>query len=270
MKTEKYIVAFIDILGFKKMIEEFDEGKQPNLLNDIAAVVDSVSSFLREEPNYQTEDFNKWKQRLVVKSFSDCFCIAIPFEYRALDFNTHIKLFYQHVALFQVAFFQKGFLVRGGISVGSFFHNENIIFSGGLVSAYKLESKRARFPRILVSEIFLEEVRNLKTAYKKSMFIKEFSEVFLNPFNYALIDSREANIEKKRIEDLLPGDGFIGGDFEVSASKEKEEIIDNIKTQMKKHLQTKESTEIIEKYEWVIDLCNFQQNINTDRFHDYL
>jgi len=45
-----------------------------------------------------------------------------------------------------------GVFVRRGISIGPLYHDTNVVFGPALVEAYKLESRIAKFPRILVSD----------------------------------------------------------------------------------------------------------------------
>jgi hypothetical protein len=267
MKTEKYIVAFIDILGFKKMINDYDKGNNPRLLNNISIIVNSMLNFLDDKPEYQTNVFNTWRSKLVVKSFSDCFCIGIPFEYKSLSFDIHIRLFYQHIALFQTFFLQNRFLVRGGISIGSFYSDKHLIFSGGLVDAYELESKKAKYPRILVSDKFLNEVEHLRSDYKRDMFVKEENEIFINPFNFTIIDSREANEKLEQIENVLPGNGIISGDFEESAIQEKVKIVKSVrKIFSSKSIKPEAEPSVVEKFDWIVDFCDFQLTGNSKRF----
>ncbi len=54
-----------------------------------------------------------------------------------------------------------GFLIRGGISIGRLFHSDNFIFGDALIKAYELESKYAKYPRIILDD----EVIEIATKY---------------------------------------------------------------------------------------------------------
>jgi len=54
----------------------------------------------------------------------------------------------------------RGFLVRGGASVGSLYHRDGTVFGPALIEAHQLESKVAQFPRLAVSAAFRESAVN--------------------------------------------------------------------------------------------------------------
>lgn len=265
--TKTYIVAFSDILGFSDIIETDDKDNNSILLNKISDIIDIVIDFLKNNPNYREKAFIQWKDELILKSFSDCFCIAIPLEFNLIPFDEHIKLFYQHIALFQSEFFRNGFLLRGGISVGSFFCNDNIIFSKALVDAHKIETK-AIFPRIIVSSSFLTAIKNLKIDYKINMFMNELSVTFINPFNWKLIDAKEAN---DMLEKLLGENGRIEGDYYETAKQEKRKLIKEIILKCNDYIVSNPMKEIyvINKYKWLIEFCNYELSKSAKRFEKY-
>lgn len=51
---------------------------------------------------------------------------------------------------------RKGFLLRGGITIGPLYHENGIVFGPALSEAYKLESEDAKYPRILASKELTE------------------------------------------------------------------------------------------------------------------
>lgn len=52
---------------------------------------------------------------------------------------------------------QHGVLVRGGVAMGGHYESHNVMFSQGLLRSYLLESKLARWPRVIVSEEVVTE-----------------------------------------------------------------------------------------------------------------
>ncbi len=47
---------------------------------------------------------------------------------------------------------EKGILFRGGLTIGNIIHNENgTVFGQALIDAYQLETKSAKYPRIVLS-----------------------------------------------------------------------------------------------------------------------
>jgi hypothetical protein len=55
------------------------------------------------------------------------------------------------VAEYQRLLLDEELLCRGGIAVNKHFSNGSFTFSAGLVEAYKIESKAARYPRVVIS-----------------------------------------------------------------------------------------------------------------------
>ncbi len=269
-QTKKYLVAFLDILGFKEHIEQFDSGKKPNLLEDISNVVEIVTEYLPQRNGYDDKELIGWKKGLVIKSFSDCFSIAVPFDNELVDYSENVKLFYQYLAMFQVIMLKKGFLIRGGLTVGSYYNDNNIIFSGALVEAYSLESKKACFPRIIVSDKFIDIIRKINSTYRERMLLNELDDTFINPFNYSYIDAEQANIKKEKLEKLLPGSGYIDGDFnEISLTQKEIEITEILDLFISKESEYIDDKSKKEKYNWLLSLCRYELNLNNDRFEKY-
>jgi hypothetical protein len=93
----------------------------------------------------------------------------------------------------------KGFFIRGGISVGSFYSDKNIIFSKGLVNAYLLESKKANFPRVIIDKLIMDKLlsydqQSIKNFGLDKVIIFDWENVsFLNPFG--LMESSLSQID---------------------------------------------------------------------------
>lgn len=148
--TEPRIVAFIDILGFSDIIREYDTNDQSNILNELhetlqAAVKVSISSFVNSK--VQKDAVKNFEYRM----FSDCLCLSLPY----IDYGNDFHIQFYNIALvaasYQIAMMQKGFFVRGGISMGGYYSDSHMIFSGGLVSAYRMEQK-SKYPVIGMDE----------------------------------------------------------------------------------------------------------------------
>ncbi|MDP2413847.1 hypothetical protein [Daejeonella sp.] len=167
--TEDRIVAFIDILGFKDIIQEYDTDEFSNILKDLQnALNDAVNiSITQILPNNQNI-----REHLEYSMFSDCISISLPYYDNDTDFIYQFhclglitKTYYHMMA-------SKGFFLRGGISIGSFYSDNNMIFSGGLVKAYKLEGL-AKYPRIVVDYDIIRRLISSDKEYQESYLIRE-------------------------------------------------------------------------------------------------
>jgi hypothetical protein len=65
------------------------------------------------------------------------------------------------VALFQRVMLTHGFLVRGGMSVGSHYESEFALISQALLDAYRLERHESRMPRVILSESVLDLIESI-------------------------------------------------------------------------------------------------------------
>jgi hypothetical protein len=52
-----------------------------------------------------------------------------------------------------------GYFVRGGITRGRLYHDDNMVFGEALIEAYRLESQIARFPRIIIPQNVFEDLK---------------------------------------------------------------------------------------------------------------
>ncbi|ADB42642.1 hypothetical protein [Spirosoma linguale] len=187
--TEPRIVAFIDILGFSAIIKEYDSDKTSNLLNELhetleLAVQVSIENIIDSKAKTDLQEYLEYRM------FSDCICISLPYIEFGNDFHIQFHSIATVVKSYQLSMMQKGFFVRGGISIGSFYADKNMIFSGGLVSAYKLEQSTGH-PVIAVDKIILERLSINYKENTRGLFYDELllypreepEKVFLNPFD---------------------------------------------------------------------------------------
>lgn len=187
--TEPRIVAFIDILGFSAIIKEYDSDKTSNLLNELhetleLAVKVSIENIIDSKAKTDLQEYLEYRM------FSDCICISLPYIEFGNDFHVQFHSIATVVKSYQLSMMQKGFFVRGGISIGSFYADKNMIFSGGLVSAYKLEQITG-YPIIAVDRIIIERLRKDFKDNTQELFYDEIllypkeepEKVFLNPFD---------------------------------------------------------------------------------------
>jgi len=187
--TEPRIVAFIDILGFSAIIEEYDSNIYSNILNELH---DTLEMAIKTSIENKTDlkDKTDLKENLEYRMFSDCICLSLPYIEFENDFHIQFLSLANIVNVYQLFMMQKGFFVRGGISMGSFYADKNMIFSGGLVNAYKLEQS-AIYPVIAIDQTVLERLKknyleNTKDLFYENIILYSDSKPeikFLDPFD---------------------------------------------------------------------------------------
>ena len=132
-ELKPYFVAFLDILGFTEMVRS-DVGNESNdYLKKLFKCHQNASHIFGNDPSCS------------ITQFSDSIVVAKPYD--ASNFQSFIEM----VANFQRLLLDETFLCRGGIAVNKHFSNGSFTFSAGLIDAYLVESKSARFPRVVVS-----------------------------------------------------------------------------------------------------------------------
>lgn len=163
-------VAYIDILGFKDMINN-DSHLPVFALRFIKKFIDIFCRSTNQNYiDYNTDDEMDDGSLPKATMFSDSIVISQPIV--ELDYPLFIDL----IAQLQYGLFTKGILIRGGISRGKLYHDENYLFGKGLINAYLLESKHADYPRIVVDKNLIEEIHKIvyerfEQSWKDSMLI---------------------------------------------------------------------------------------------------
>lgn len=145
MNYEKRICCFIDILGFRNHIEDTVKGSN----EDNAEKIESIKNIL--DLSKRMTDDSGFSKSKVVTYFSDSIVISYNFSEKSQLYYTLMDLLY---VSFELA--NKGYLVRGGVTIGKLIHTKELIFGPAMVSAYDLESKKAKYPRILVEKSVVE------------------------------------------------------------------------------------------------------------------
>ena len=152
---EYRLVAFVDLLGFVKYLEERDLKNVLDVLETFHKDMSKESfheRFAKSKYAVQNDDFKvidpvRLQDRRVTV-FSDLVVISYRGTKEYLEWNFKELIDTIHEA--QNMILSKGVLLRGGITYEKLYHNERYCVGPGLVRAYYLESKVANFPRIII------------------------------------------------------------------------------------------------------------------------
>ncbi len=155
-KYEDRIIVFIDILGFKNLLDDTYNYKDNSDKSDGIEKLLSVYPTIREVWDLDTKKDNKLTKKIekkskVVTTFSDSIVISFLVKERSEIFYTLLEIKWLIIRLIY-----KGVLVRGAVSFGKLIHNEKVLFEPALVEAYILESKAANYPRIILDRDIIE------------------------------------------------------------------------------------------------------------------
>lgn len=126
------LVAFIDILGFKQLVN--------NQREELRKIRNNLT-FLRKVAGVTT---NSVSENDYAKMFSDNITLSLPVQKGAL------YSFLKQVVYLQGELANRGVFLRGAVVVGEHFEDEKVLFGPALVEAVELERSVALWPRVVV------------------------------------------------------------------------------------------------------------------------
>ncbi|MFN4806604.1 MAG: hypothetical protein ACK46A_14610 [Akkermansiaceae bacterium] len=150
------LVAFIDILGFGHEIENAKSKEDLERIYEKVRIVQKEfqKESASDDPNDQSEMNSNFGRRVI--ALSDAVVVVITPKCTASSMMGH----YDHLGLAIAELItaqglcaaRHGIFLRGGVSLGSFFFEDDVLLSPALARAYELESKCADYPVIAISE----------------------------------------------------------------------------------------------------------------------
>ena len=166
-KTTNHIIAYLDILGATNKICNDNDFSFLNYLN----------MFMEDAIEESGGGIFPHKEKIFIKIFSDNILLAIELKENDEQRDDKIAVLFNTVANIYNEILRYGYLMRGAIVEGEFFHNDKIVYGKALVKAVHLEEKVANVPRILVRA----EVNDPNSRYY--LMQDEDEEPFLNIFH---------------------------------------------------------------------------------------
>jgi hypothetical protein len=144
-KTVQYkrsIVSYIDILGFRDLIESKPAGEISKILLILAESVEP-------DPLFKSA-------RVRFTKFSDTVIRSTPFSLRKPQ-----KFIFElrHILHSHIALIPQGIIVRGAVTIGDVVQSWKVVYGKGLVWAYELESKKDSPPRIVIDSDVVAKLR---------------------------------------------------------------------------------------------------------------
>ena len=139
---ERRLILFIDFLGFKEVVasSESDVGALPRLV----AALDDIGR-LGEASIFQSQR---------VTQFSD----SVVMSYRVTE-RSGVFWMINAIALTIISLADRGFLLRGAVTIGDLYHTRNHVVGPAMVHAYEMESQIARYPRVIVDPAVIRLAR---------------------------------------------------------------------------------------------------------------
>ncbi|MGL4772187.1 MAG: hypothetical protein ACRC2K_01360 [Clostridium sp.] len=231
------MVCAIDILGFSEMIvDSCSKGEGNRLLNEISFLINK---------NKQCIIPNKYSQGNI-KIYTDNMIVGYPIKD---DGEEELDEILNNVSEYQFNLALEGLFVRGGVTVGEFYINEDIVFGPALLDAHNTESKLACYPRIILDHKTVGRLQRYINNYKdapqhKKILIDSDGQWFLNYLNTIFNCYKECNdeYEFKRVQvDLL-----------LRHKEKVEEMLD----------LNKKNIRVWDKYVWTANYHNYFCDLN--------
>ena len=177
---EQRVVAFVDILGFKEIIQR--SKSDPEMVSQIFSALDIrkdsyAEAFAKEIGITENADF--FADRF--HSFSDCIVMSV--STRIEDIGLLIY------SVFKIcrSLLSLGFISRGGIAMGELYHRDDadaetkkqgspsMIFGPAFIEAYQFESSHADGPRVILQNRVWTEICkycDINEASKLAKFLR--------------------------------------------------------------------------------------------------
>lgn len=138
MEFEDRAVAFIDVLGFKALVNEAVENEATKQkLADLVALLESAL------PKLDAGVDSDVPQHLIPRHqyISDCIILSAPLTDTGRPWYSGVSVIVMRAIQLSHFFMNEGYLIRGGISAGKLWHTETNIVGPAYQEAYLLEAK---------------------------------------------------------------------------------------------------------------------------------
>lgn len=171
-ELKRSVVVFLDVLGFREMhrATSKDPKAAQEILTRLRAALDESEEMLRDKPDPKYHFPVQWS----TKGFTDNIVIGHPIH----DDGEHeLGWTMTRIGYFQLQMIQHGFFVRGAVSVGNVYIDEDIAFGDGLIDAYEGESKLARDARVVLTSSAVSYIRRHLKYYAEPKESPQYAEL---------------------------------------------------------------------------------------------
>jgi len=153
VEYEISLVTYVDILGFKKLIETKTAGEISRIIRVVREAI-QPRRFKTSVPEVRDDEY---------VNFSDLTVISTPIQQpspiapAAHLFSRLLHLVHAQSRLL----FDDGIVLRGGITIGNVVKSWKQLYGPAIVRAYELEHKHAKVPRIIIDDRIFQIIDGL-------------------------------------------------------------------------------------------------------------
>lgn len=148
----QYYVAFLDILGFKDLVNSSGSscGEILKIYKFLNSYSDMIFRFLKD-------GYEDIEDRIKMKIMSDSICVYTEASnsHALFELVNFCTVFQYNLLVIDPCIF-----IRGGITYGDMYAKDDILFGPALTEAYLLEENNAKVPRIIMCKSTLDRGRS--------------------------------------------------------------------------------------------------------------
>lgn len=154
IEYEEKLFCFVDIIGFRDLIEESKDS--PQRIMQIYKALEHAKKMATLPRKHQFHYLDVDISRCHSHAFSDTVTMSCPFDsFGYLNFIIAWSMTFQ-----RLMWHEKHVFVKGGIALGDVYDRKNngVVFGPGMISAYDLEEKQAVWPRTVLDSSILHRL----------------------------------------------------------------------------------------------------------------
>lgn len=137
MLYQDRVVLFFDLMGWRDRVDA---------ISDIEGAEESLALSLKLFSVFKKVKLPDRHDKVFITSFSDNVVVSGPAEDYIVD------AFIRGISQIQQGLLYAGLMVRGGMTYGKIYHDDDVVFGPALHRAYDMERSIAKFPRVLIDE----------------------------------------------------------------------------------------------------------------------
>jgi hypothetical protein len=215
---ENRIVAFLDILGFRNLINESE--KDSSKIISIYQALEYLKTWEKpREWNLNLIEIEEDAQRKEVDSFyiankTNCTCfsdsIVVSVSIDENNINELVSTLIANLSYIGSYLITEGITIRGGLTIGKLIHNEDgIIMGQALIDAYELENKCSKYPRVILSNSLIQKLNypllSKHKRYPYHQYIKRYEDgcVGFSQLSYFQVIQSWENITEDYLKNIF-------------------------------------------------------------------
>jgi hypothetical protein len=151
-----HLVLYLDFLGVSEAAMSWPEDRAAKLIELLTTIAAEKTEFSIDGAS-QADGSYKFKITPEAATFSDNIVASYRLRWQederlnAMMVEIYLKVAQDLVISTARRALDLGMLVRGGVTIGKLHHSGGVVFGEAMVDAYRLESRVASYPRVVVS-----------------------------------------------------------------------------------------------------------------------